>query len=283
MGSASTPFSRLREPRLLRYQDVPLVLWGDTTSGQVCDWFYATSDKIHFIMFSLRPGAYWRKSDAVKPVWDPDVAFYVLQGSLTLHNPETGEVYVADQGETLHFREKTWHFGYNFTTRETLMLEAADPIPADLSNAALARMWQSMPPLQEVRNGQYELIGGWPWNCEERTRKQTIRLIRPSECLHLLQGDATPVCVSLYVATDKLTMGRLTLLPGVSSVIETHPGDEVAVVTEGRVNMLLPDTKAWFEMHVRDGFFTPEGVRHQYYNMSDQPATLVFGVAPKYR
>jgi hypothetical protein len=47
--------------------------------------------------------------------------------------------------------------------------------------------------------------------------------------------------------------------------------------------MLLPDTEAWFEMHVRDGFFTPEGVRHQYFNMSDQPATLVFGVAPKYR
>lgn len=283
MSSSSYESDQRPEPRLLRYQDVPLVLWGDTTSGQVCDWFYTTSHKMHFIMFSLRPGAYWKHSDAFKPVWDPDVAFYVLQGCLTLHNPETGEVCVASEGEVLHFRAKTWHYGYNFTTRETLLLEAAAPIPADLSNAALAEMAKSVPPLSEIRNGQYELLGGWPWNAETRLEKQTIKLIRPTECLHLIQGETPPIQVSLYVATGKLTMGRLTLLPGVSSTAESHPGDEVAVVTDGRIHMHLPDSGRWFEMQTRDGFFIPEGVRHQYYNMTDQPATLVFGVAPKYR
>jgi len=282
MTSPSSASSRPQEPRLLRYHEVPQVLWGDTTSGQVCDWFYTTSYKIHFIMFSLRPGACWRKSDKVKPIWDPDVAFYVLQGCLVLHNPETGEVCVGHEGDTLHFREKTWHFGNNPTNREALMLEAAAPIPADLSNAALEKMWESVPPLKEVRNGRYELLGNWPWNAEQARQPQTIKRIRPSDCLLILQGDQPPLCVSLYVATDKLTFGKFTLLPGVVSPVERHAGDEVAVVTEGRAHMFLPDTGGWSEMQARDGFFVPRGMPHQYYNMSDQPATLVFGVAPKY-
>jgi hypothetical protein len=71
--------------------------------------------------------------------------------------------------------------------------------------------------------------------------------------------------------------------PVKSAAVERYPGDEVAVVAEGRVNRYLPDRDGWFETHARDGFFTRELDRHQYFNMSDQPATVVFGVAPKYR
>ena len=282
MTSSAPGLSRPSEPRLLRYQDVPLILWGDSTSGEVCDWFYTTSEKIHFIMFSLRPGARWQHSDRFKPIWEPDVAFHVLQGSLTLHNPATGEVCVAHRGETLHFRRSTWHYGYNFTTFETRVLEAAAPIPADLSNEALNRMAQSVPPLEEVRKARYELMENWPWNMQKAREAETIKVLRPSDFLQIIQGEKAPVCVSLFVATDKLTMGQVTLLPGINTDVEAHGGDEVAVVTEGRINVRLPDTGGWFELSERDGFFTPQGTRHQYYNMSDKTATIVFGVAPRY-
>jgi quercetin dioxygenase-like cupin family protein len=272
--------SRPREPRLLRCGDVPLWLWGDAASHRVSDRLYATSDKIHFIMFSLRPGAYWRHSDTFKPVYGADEGYYVLQGRLTLHNPQTGEVCLVNEGEALHFRRDTWHYGYNITTRETLVLEAFAPVPADITPDELAR---AAPPLPEVRSGRYELLGDWPWNSEAARQVQTLRVLRPPDWLHIIAGEKTPLLVSLFVATDKLTMGCFSLLPGIETDVESHPGDEVAVVVEGRVNLHLPGANGLFDLRRHDGFFVPGGVQHQYYNPSDQPATVVFGVAPKYR
>ena len=279
MDANNSQLSRPQEPTLLRYRDVPRWLWGDGISGQVTDWLYTTSDKIHFIMFSLRPGAHWGYSDEFKPSYEADEGYYILQGSLTLHNPETGEVCVANQGEALHFRAHTWHYGYNFTSGETLVLEAFAPVPADMSADEISR---SLSPPEKKRGARSEFMGNWPWNAQEANQAQTIRVVRPPDWLHIIQGDAAPTRVSLFVATEKLCMGIFTLLPGCASDPETHSGDEVAVVTQGRVNIRLPDTRGWFELHKHDGFFTPEGVAHGYHNMSDQPATVVFGVAPKY-
>ncbi len=64
---------------------------------------------------------------------------------------------------------------------------------------------------------------------------------------------------------------------------EAHPGEEALIVLEGRVNIRLPDSGGWFELNPRDGFYLPPGIRHQYCNLSDRPAVVVFGVAPKYR
>ena len=37
---------------------------------------------------------------------------------MTLHNPETGEVVVAQAGETVFFQTDAWHYGYNFGSQE---------------------------------------------------------------------------------------------------------------------------------------------------------------------
>jgi hypothetical protein len=36
-------------------------------------------------------------------------------------------------------------------------------------------------------------------------------------------------------------------------------------------------------MRTMDGCMVPEGVSYRLMNMSDRPATFVFGVAPRYR
>ncbi len=48
--------------------------------------------------------------------------------------------------------------------------------------------------------------------------------------------------------------------------------------------MRLPDNdgQRWFELNPKDGFYIPQGVPHHYYNISDQPVRLIFGVAPTY-
>ena len=38
----------------------------------------------------------------------------------------------------------------------------------------------------------------------------------------------------------------------------------------------------WLELHEKDGGYIPAGIPHQYYNISESPATILFGVAPSY-
>jgi mannose-6-phosphate isomerase-like protein (cupin superfamily) len=67
-----------------------------------------------------------------------------------------------------------------------------------------------------------------------------------------------------------------------------HAGDCSGYVTEGRLNLLLPEGvdgsagKLWFEVDPDDGFYVPGGTPYQLFNMTDRPARLLFGVAPTY-
>lgn len=268
------------EPRLLRYEETRRYLWGDPTSRQVVDWYYASSTKLHVAMFSLASGAHWRHSDTHKAYYGADECYYLLQGSLTFHNPKTGEVYVVEEGEAMHFRKETWHYGYNFSLSEVLIVCGFAPVPPNIASAAeLAR---NVPPLKEVRGGRYELLGNWPWNSGQIAETETIKVLRPANWLHLIQGDKAPLRVSLFVSTENLTMGLFPLLPGVVADPETHAGDLVAFVAEGKANVYLPEKSEWIEIGTRDGCFIPEGVRFQYANTYEQPARVVFAVAPKY-
>ncbi|MGQ0604649.1 MAG: cupin domain-containing protein [Anaerolineales bacterium] len=265
------------EPRLLRFSEVPRWVWGDDVSHRVSDWGYSVTERMNFIAFSLSPGGYWRHSQNFKPSYPAHEGYYVVQGELTVHNPQTGEVQIVRTGEALHFRENTWHYGYNFTTKETLVIEALAPVPTGISPDELERLAE---PITDIHNHRAALMGNWPWNAAEARVTQTLVPLRETDWLHILRGTEPPVRVSLFVATDKLTMGRFSLLPGVMAEAEAHPGEEAFIVLEGRVNLHLPESDDWFELNERDGFYLPPGVRHQYCNRSDRPALVVFAVAP---
>ncbi|MFT5367908.1 MAG: hypothetical protein ACI8V2_002871 [Candidatus Latescibacterota bacterium] len=42
-------------------------------------------------------------------------------------------------------------------------------------------------------------------------------------------------------------------------------------------------TYDWYELNRKDCLYLPEGTRHQYANMTDNPAEFFFAVAPNYR
>jgi quercetin dioxygenase-like cupin family protein len=88
----------------------------------------------------------------------------------------------------------------------------------------------------------------------------------------------------LWAATDQLTVGQIELLPGQYTEPHAHGGDESIYLLEGTLHIRTPDNDGprWFELNPRDGFYIPEGVSHQYYNVSNEPARLIFGVAPHY-
>jgi quercetin dioxygenase-like cupin family protein len=109
--------------------------------------------------------------------------------------------------------------------------------------------------------------------------------VRAGDVLWRLEGQAHPLLVGILVSTEHLTVGRIDLLPGQRSEPECHGGDESIYVLSGTAHVRpLADTgPGWLELSPRDGCYLPAGTRHQYYNIGEEPASLLFGVAPSYR
>ena len=58
-----SPRPNFDEATALRRADVVTYTWGDEGSGEVQDWIYVSSEKIHQLVFGLPPGGVFRHSD----------------------------------------------------------------------------------------------------------------------------------------------------------------------------------------------------------------------------
>jgi mannose-6-phosphate isomerase-like protein (cupin superfamily) len=275
-----------KEPVLVTHTEATRFLWGDNESHHVSDLVYGRGERISSVTFALSPGGYFKASKAWKPLYDQDRFYYVVEGTLAIHDPERGEVAVARAGEAIHWRGAKWHFGYNFGAGETLVLDwyAPQERPPGVSEVEFGK---GKPSLEHVVDGRFDLLGRWPAALPE-TRDALLRdggmvTLGAGEALHLIAGNESPTLVSLYISTDRLTAGTVQLRGGQRADPEMHPGDEVLYVLRGRLHVFLPDTRDWFEANPKDTVFLPEGTRHQYWNYGDQPVAFAFAVTPRYR
>ena len=127
---APSPRPTFDKPTAIPFEQVTRHLWGDEASGQVLDWIYVSSGKIHQLVFGLAVGGRFRHSDAHRTIFAADEIYYVLSGTLGLANPETGEVQRVCAGEAAFFRRDTWHHGFNCGTDALRVLEFFAPPPS---------------------------------------------------------------------------------------------------------------------------------------------------------
>jgi len=83
-----------------------------------------STDKLSFGTFRLSPGAKYDIPD----VHPSDEIYYIIKGTLTELNPETGECYEIKEGESLLIPKGAYHLGYNFTKEELVIIFAVAPI-----------------------------------------------------------------------------------------------------------------------------------------------------------
>jgi quercetin dioxygenase-like cupin family protein len=281
MSYKASPRPDFDDPTPIPYASVTRHLWGDDASGEVADWIYVSSGKIHQLVFGLAPGGVFRHSDGYRTVFAADEIYYVLSGTMAISNPETGEVHRVAAGEAAFFRRDTWHHAWSIGSDALRVLEFFAPPPSQGTSGAYAR---TRPNLVDVRYTQDEWLGRWPMEQAEARRSHTIQVVRDADLLWRMEGKERPVLVGLLAATEHLTVGKIRLLPGQHTEVQRHCGDESLYVLEGTLNVRLRDADgpSWFELAPKDGFFLPEGAAHQYYNVTDQPVELIFGVAPHY-
>jgi len=270
MGYRPSPRPSFDAPTAIRAADAVRHTWGDEEAGFVEDWIYVSSERIHVIVFALPPGGAFRHSDSFRTVFAADELLHVLQGTLVLANPESGEVVRAEPGESVFFRRDTWHHGFSYGEDELRVLEFFAPPPATGTSGAYA---QTRPYLAESTYADDNLVGRFV----ERPEPRSFRLLRPGDAVWQLDRD---VLVGLLVSTEHLTVGTLNVLPGQQSVEESHGGDELLYVTRGELHVSAGGVEA--TLTPGDGFSIPAGTRHRYSAAGGRSAEAIFGVAPDY-
>lgn len=283
MAYKSSPRPVFDGPTPIPYRNVTRHIWGDVAAGQVDDWIYVSSDKIHQLVFGLPPGDGFRHSESFRTVFAADEVLYVLMGTMVIANPETGEVHLVKTGESVFFQKDTWHHAFAWGKEELRVLEFFAPPPSTGSSGKYAA---TRPYVAEPRYERSELIGHWPTGQAEAKAVGKLHVLREADRLWSLDRSDPRVLTGIIASTDQLTAGSMRLNPGGRSEVQTHGGAMGLYVLSGRVNILIDDPEAspvWFELHPQDGFYLPEGTRYRAFNMGGEPAEYLFGVAPHYQ
>ena len=224
MGYRPSPRPSFDAPTAIRAADAVRHTWGDEEAGFVEDWIYVSSELIHTIVFGLPQGGAFRHSRSFRTVFAADELLHVLQGTLALANPETGEVVRAEPGESVFFRRDTWHHGFAYGDDPLRVLEFFAPPPATGTSGAYAR---TRPYLEEsvyATDGVVGKLFGQP------PAAGSLRVLRRADAVWRLDRN---VLVGLIVSTEQLTVGTVTVPAGHSSLPETHAGEELVYVTRG--------------------------------------------------
>jgi mannose-6-phosphate isomerase-like protein (cupin superfamily) len=251
-------------PTAISYRDVTRHVWGDSTAGEVADWIYASTDKIHCLVFGLAPGQEFRHSPEFRTVFGADEVLEVLSGTLVLANPETGEVLRVPSGERVRFGPDTWHHGFAHGTEPLRVLELYAPPPAKGTSGAYAR---TKPLLEDVR---YATVDG---------QRPTLQGVQSNE---IAWRRDLGVLTGVVANTEHLTVLALEVNPGETSRMHAHAGDEILYLKSGTLWMRAWDAeRAYvFELAPRDACFVPAGCTHEYRNIDGVPAVATIGVAP---
>jgi mannose-6-phosphate isomerase-like protein (cupin superfamily) len=261
-------------PAAIPYAEVTRHIWGDPEAGEVADWIYASTERIHALVFGLAAGSWFRHSPEFRTIFGADELLYVLRGTMVIANPETGEVLRVPRGGSVFFQADTWHHVHALGNEELRVLELYAPPPATGSSGAYARTRPYLEPA-DWRYGDDSLLGQLPGAQPERRT-----LTEPPLVWRRSQG----VLEGLYASTDQLTAGVLELNSGEQSVAHSHGGDEVVYALEGvlHVRAFGPAGTSVFELAPDDAAYIPQGVAHEYRSYGSAPVRALFGVAPAY-
>ncbi len=145
---------------------------------------------------------------------------------------------------------------------------------------------KTKPVLGQISPGRGDLLRHWP-EMLGATRSRdygdgSIVKLTPNDTLNFVQGEARPVLERLYVSTEELTGGVCTLMPGHRGENRTHPGEKIIFALNGRLNVYLPDTYDWFELHEKDALYLPSNTVHQCWNYGDKETSFAFKLVPTY-
>ena len=258
---------------------------------------YVSTDKLTVGTWQLGPGGTYDPPD----LHAGDEVYYVLEGTLTEHNPVMGEFIQVRKGEALLLPEGGYHKGYNFgqgimnvlyVIAPKIWLDQEPPMDFEGDNMKLYKgtnnaNLKSYPQIQQWDiHGTTDDIGRWPVPGPQ-CRKEPILFYHITEEKKLVNvhGTKYPMLIKFFVSNDLCHMGEFILPAGGTgcraSEPDSHKGDCCLNIEEGPVTVFLPDTKKAFDVEVGEAMFLPHGTTYQLINYTDHAVKAIFSVAPE--
>jgi hypothetical protein len=133
-------------------------VWGDELSGKVYDSIIVSSQEIHVLEFLLPARQRFMQSPTNPTIFDADVCYVVLEGTLWIRNPESGETRSLEAGEALWIRPRTWHQAFNPSSTQVRVCEFFSPPPARGTASVFARQQ----PFLETTRVLTDRAESWP-------------------------------------------------------------------------------------------------------------------------
>lgn len=286
-----------KKPIVITRSQTKQFIYPDKPENSDFNWNYASTDKFFIAQYQLSPGVKFMPAD----VHTGDEVYYVVEGTLTMFNPETGEVHQVEKNECFFIPLGGWHQGYNFTNKQTRIFLIIAPkiwppkglpedgYPGEAKIFSFNRQPTPNPKTKRVvlHEGPRspDLIGRWPI-AGPQARKEPVNsmLISEKDKLSVIWGEKYPVLLKFLVSNDLVHMAEFFLPAGGlsprCSEAHSHQGDEAVYVCEGDLCVFFPETKDALEVRPQEVVFIPQGVKHQYINYSDQLVKAVKAVAP---
>jgi quercetin dioxygenase-like cupin family protein len=264
-------------PHVTRYDDALRFAWGDDESGQTLDWIHVSTEEIAQMVFDMPSGSHYGQSDEWKDVYDSDLVWRVLSGSVVILDPDTGEVGRAFAGESFWFQGEMRRYAYSVGAELARVIEFAVPTAIWCERHARQQSRTAHP-----KFSQDEFLHGWPARMEEQRAASRIRVLRSEDLFWRLDGRENVTLIGLLVSTQRLTVGESRLLPGQRTDEVTHQSPMTMFVQEGSLRVQLPTTGEWLEANAQDGVYLPANTPHWLINADNAPATALFQVVGEY-
>ncbi len=243
-------------------------------------------------MFELAPGSCYDSAD----IHEGDECYYVLQGTLTVHNPQTGECACIKPSDSMLVPMYGYHKGYNFGQDVMRVLFAIAPkVPAgnkkiiDYAKEPM-RMFKSGIPMPELSglsewnvHPTIDCLGQWPV-AGKQARKAPVLLysIPDHKKLISVYGAQHPMLVKFFVSNDLFHMGEFYLPSGSESCRAseplTHGSDCGLYIKQGPVAVYLIQSGETFLMEDGEVMFLPANTEYQLLNYTDHGVHMIFSI-----
>jgi gentisate 1,2-dioxygenase len=286
-----------KEPVVMNRSQAKQFIYPDKPEHSDFNWAFVSTDRAFVAMYQLNPGVCFKPAD----VHAGDEVYYVLEGTLTMLNPETGHVSEINPNEGYLIPEGGWHQGYNFTNKKVRIFLIIAPkiwppqgLPEEgfpgktkfFSFGPQAKPDQK-PVLDKIQieSKNVDMIGRWPIEGVKSRKKPVSNIhITENEKLPVIWGEDNPVLMKFLVSNDRVHMAEIHMpCGGLSprfSDSHQHDGDEAIYVHTGALSVFLPETKEAFEVKQEEVMFIPKGILHQYINYSDEVMKAIKTIAP---
>ena len=257
------------------------------------NYMYLSTPNLTVCSMEIGPGGFFNPPD-----YHPgDEAYFVLEGTITPFNPETGAAIEVKEDEALLIPKGALHSAYNFGDKKVKVLAVIAPkiveeqlfptdtdSPKKIYNYDKVRIkyhteaWD-MPQLY----GSVDQLGVWPAEGSVLREKKVIYHITEDKKLKVINGDTRPVLMKFAVSNDFMDLGEYIVPSGGvvtrhSEVIE-HPAEFFIFGMDGEMTVYLTETRETYILKRYEGLYLPPYTKYQLVNYGTVSARSLFMVA----